>query len=70
MAVAIARSVSGRPEQCHVWCTSCWLGGDVPAGEALKVAATHAASLDHLLNALDDVLFERQMEYVRDERGC
>jgi hypothetical protein len=69
MAVATARSVSGSPDLCHVWCTSCWWGGDVPAGEAPKVAASHAASLEHLLNELDDALFEQQLESVRDGRG-
>jgi hypothetical protein len=69
MAVAIARSVSGRPDQCHVWCTSCIWGGDVPTGKAVEIVNVHAASPEHLQNQLDDALFERQMEGVREERG-
>jgi hypothetical protein len=69
MAVAIARSVSGCADQCHVWCTSCWWGGDVPVDKAVEIAASHAASLEHLLNQLDDALFALLVEGVRDERG-
>jgi hypothetical protein len=69
MAVAITRSVSGSPDQCHVWCTSCWWGGDVPKGKAVEIANVHAASLEHLLNQLDDALFALQVERVRVKRG-
>ena len=67
--VATARSVSGSPDQCHVWCTSCWWGDDVPADQAAEIATTHAASLDHSANQLDDLLFAVLSEAVGDERG-
>ena len=68
--VAIARSVSGRPDQCHVWCATCLLwGDDVPADQAAEIATTHAASLDHLANQLKDLLVAVLSEGIRDERG-
>jgi hypothetical protein len=68
--VATAPSVSGSPDQCHVWCTSCLMwGDDVPADQAAEIATTHAASLDHPANQLDDLLFAVLSEAVRDERG-